>query len=229
MNDDFQKFLDELRSRISIAEVVGEKVKLQKRGREYTGLCPFHQEKTPSFTINESKGFYHCFGCGAHGDAIKFLMDKDGLPYIEAVKKLAARVGLTLPAFSKESQEAAQKRKSLYEIMELAAAFFEKNLYMPIGAQGLSYLRQKRGLSDENIKRFRLGYAPNNKGLKAFLSSKGVSEEDMADLGLITVPEDKTRQPSDFFRDRVMIPIMDNKITLLLSADEFWETDSLNT
>ena len=215
MNDDFQKFLDELRSRISIAEVVGEKVKLQKRGREYTGLCPFHQEKTPSFTINESKGFYHCFGCGAHGDAIKFLMDKDGLPYIEAVKKLAARVGLTLPAFSKESQEAAQKRKSLYEIMELAAAFFEKNLYMPIGAQGLSYLRQKRGLSDENIKRFRLGYAPNNKGLKAFLSSKGVSEEDMADLGLITVPEDKTRQPSDFFRDRVMIPIMDKQNNII--------------
>ena len=215
MNDDFQKFLDELRSRISIAEVVGEKVKLQKRGREYTGLCPFHQEKTPSFTINESKGFYHCFGCGAHGDAIKFLMDKDGLPYIEAVKKLAARVGLALPAFSKESQEAAQKRKSLYEIMELAAAFFEKNLYMPIGAQGLSYLRQKRGLSDENIKRFRLGYAPNNKGLKAFLFSKGVSEEDMADLGLITVPEDKTRQPSDFFRDRVMIPIMDKQNNII--------------
>lgn len=215
MNDDFQKFLDELRSRVSIAEVVGEKVKLQKRGREYTGLCPFHQEKTPSFTINESKGFYHCFGCGAHGDAIKFLMDKDGLPYIEAVKKLASRVGLTLPAFSKESQEAAQKRKSLYEIMELAAAFFEKNLYMPIGAQGLSYLRQKRGLSDENIKRFRLGYAPNNKGLKAYLASKGVSEEDMADLGLITVPEDKSRQPSDFFRDRVMIPIMDKQNNII--------------
>lgn len=215
MNDDFQKFLDELRSRISIAEIVGEKVKLQKRGREYTGLCPFHQEKTPSFTINENKGFYHCFGCGAHGDAIKFLMDKDGLPYIEAVKKLAARVGLTLPAFSKESQEAAQKRKSLYEIMELAAAFFEKNLYMPIGAQGLSYLRQKRGLTDENIKRFRLGYAPNNKGLKAFLSSKGVSDEDMTDLGLITVPEDKTRQPSDFFRDRVMIPIMDKQNNII--------------
>lgn len=211
MNDDFQKFLDELRSRVSIAEVIGEKVKLQKRGREYTGLCPFHQEKTPSFTINESKGFYHCFGCGAHGDAIKFLMDKDGLPYIEAVKKLAARVGLTLPAFSKESQEAAQKRKSLYEIMELAAAFFEKNLYMPIGAQGLAYLRNKRGFTDENIKRFRLGYAPNNKGLKAFLASKNVSEQDMADLGLITIPEDTTRTPNDFFRDRVMIPIMDKQ------------------
>ena len=129
MNDDFLKFLDELRSRISIAEIIGEKTKLQKRGREYIGLCPFHQEKTPSFTINESKGFYHCFGCGAHGDAVKFLMDKEGLPFIDAVKKLAARAGMSLPPLSKENQEAAQRRKSLYEIMEIAAEFFEKNLH----------------------------------------------------------------------------------------------------
>ena len=211
MKDDFLKFLDELRSRISIAEVVGEKVKLQKRGREYTGLCPFHQEKTPSFTINESKGFYHCFGCGAHGDVIRFLTDHEGLPFIDAVKKLAARVGLELPAFSKENQEALQHRKSLYEIMDMAADFFEKNLYMPVGARGLSYFRQKRGLSDETIKKFRLGYAPSNNALKAYLSSKGVSEQDMADLGLISVPEDTNRKPNDFFYDRVMIPIMDKQ------------------
>lgn len=91
MNDDLQKFLDELRSRISIADVVGNKVKLTKRGREYTGLCPFHNEKTPSFTVNESKGFYHCFGCGAHGDIIKFEMDANGLPFIEAVKNWQTR------------------------------------------------------------------------------------------------------------------------------------------
>lgn len=211
MNDDFLKFLDELRSRVSIAEIVGEKVKLQKRGREYTGLCPFHHEKTPSFTINESKGFYHCFGCGAHGDAVKFLMEKDGLPFIEAVKKLAARVGLALPPLSKEHQEVAERRKSLYEIMDIAANFFEKNLYMPIGARGLDYFRNKRGLSDDVIKKFRLGFAPNNNGLKAELASKGISEQDMVDLGLITSPEDKNRTPSDFFRDRVMIPIMDKQ------------------
>ena len=215
MNDDFSKFIDELRSRVSIAEVVGEKVKLQKRGREYTGLCPFHQEKTPSFTINESKGFYHCFGCGAHGDAVTFLMNKDGLPFIDAVKKLAARVGMTLPPLSKENQEAAQHRKSLYEIMEMAAAYYEKNLYMPVGAQGLNYFRNKRGLTDEIIKKFRLGYAPNNNGLKAELTSKGVSEQDMTDLGLITSPEDKNRAPSDFFRDRVMIPIMDKQKNII--------------
>ena len=211
MKDDFLKFLDELRSRVSLAEVVGEKVKLQKRGREYTGLCPFHQEKTPSFTLNESKGFYHCFGCGAHGDVVKFLMDHDGLPFIDAVKKLAARVGLELPAFSKENQEAAQRRKSLYEIMDMAAEFFEKNLYMPVGAQGLNYFRNKRGLSDATIKKFRLGYAPGNNALKAYLASKNITEQDMADLGLISIPDDPNRKPNDFFFDRVMIPIMDKQ------------------
>lgn len=211
MKDDFLKFLDELRSRVSLAEVVGEKVKLQKRGREYTGLCPFHQEKTPSFTLNESKGFYHCFGCGAHGDVVKFLMDHDGLPFIDAVKKLAARVGLELPAFSKENQEAAQRRKSLYEIMDMAADFFEKNLYMPVGAQGLNYFRNKRGLSDATIKKFRLGYAPGNNALKAYLASKNITEQDMADLGLISIPDDPNRKPNDFFFDRVMIPIMDKQ------------------
>ncbi|MBQ7633348.1 MAG: DNA primase [Alphaproteobacteria bacterium] len=215
MNDDLLKFLDELRSRISVAEVIGEKVKLQKRGREYTGLCPFHQEKTPSFTINESKGFYHCFGCGAHGDVVKFVMDSEGLPFIEAVKKLASRVGMELPALSKESQEAAQRRKSLYEIMDMAADFFEKNLYMPVGAHGLSYYRQKRGLSDETIKKFRLGYAPGNNALKAYLTSKGIFEQDMADLGLISIPEDANRKPNDFFYDRVMIPIMDKQKNII--------------
>lgn len=211
MNDDFSKFLDELRSRISIAEIIGEKVKLQKRGREYTGLCPFHQEKTPSFTINESKGFYHCFGCGAHGDAVKFLMDNEGLPFIDAVKKLAARVGMELPALSRENQEAAQRRKSLYEIMDMAAEFFEKNLRMPVGSKGYAYFTQKRGLSEDTMKKFRLGYAPSNNALKTYLSSKGISEQDLADLGLISVPEDKSRHPNDFFFDRVMIPIMDKQ------------------
>mgnify|MGYP004499242965 FL=1 len=211
MNDDLQKFLDELRSRISIVDVVGNKVKLTKRGREYLGLCPFHNEKTPSFTVNESKGFYHCFGCGAHGDIIKFEMDANGLPFIEAVKKLADKVGLQLPAWSKESQEQNLKRKSLYEIMDIACTYFEKNLRMPVGAHGLSYFKDKRALSEEIIKKFRLGYAPSGNGLKALLASKGISEQDMAELGLIAVPEDKSRAPHDFFRDRVMIPIMDKQ------------------
>jgi DNA primase len=211
MNDDLQKFLDELRSRIAITDVVGSKVKLTKKGREYLGLCPFHNEKTPSFTVNENKGFYHCFGCGAHGDIIRFEMDANGLPFIEAVKKLAGKVGLELPALSKENQEHAIKRKSLYEVMDIACSFFEKNLRLPIGAKALDYFKNKRGLSEDIIKKFRLGFAPNNNGLKALLISKGISEQDMADLGLITIPEDNNRTSRDFFRDRVMIPIMDKQ------------------
>jgi len=204
MTDDLQKFLEELRARISIAEIVGEKVKLSKRGREYLGLCPFHHEKTPSFTINEAKGFYHCFGCGEHGDIVKFLMTSEGLPFIEAVKKLASRAGMELPEFSPESQQANARRKSFYEIMDMAADFFEKNLRMPIGAKGLDYFKNKRGLSEDIIKKFRLGYAPDNNGLKALLLSKGIAEKDLQELGLISASH-------DFFRDRVMIPIMDKQ------------------
>lgn len=209
-NTDLQKFCDELRAKISIVEVVGSKVKLIRKGREYQACCPFHNEKTPSFTVNEAKGFYHCFGCGAHGDIIKFEMEANNLPFIDAVKKLASRVGLQVPQLNPEQHEEQEKKKSLYDIMELAAKFFEKNLRMPDGERGLEYFR-RRGLSDDTIAKFRLGYAPNNNGLKAHLSSLGVSEKDMNELGLLTIPEDKARRPHDFFRDRVMIPIMDKQ------------------
>lgn len=135
METDFQKFLDELRARVSVAEVVGAKVKLVRKGREYMGLCPFHNEKTPSFTVNEAKGFYHCFGCGAHGDIIKFEMEANGLPFMDAVTKLANKAGLRVPQIHKESPEEAQKRSSWYEITELAAAYFEKNLRLTPGGR----------------------------------------------------------------------------------------------
>lgn len=211
MAEDLQKFLDELRTRISLSEIIGEKVKLHKRGRDFVGLCPFHHEKTPSFSVNESKGFYHCFGCGAHGDIISFVMDTENLPFIEAVKKLASRVNMQLPALTKESQDAVLKRKSLYEIMEIAADYFQKCLFMPIGAYALKYLREKRNFSDETIRKFRLGYAPGDDGLKALLSSRGVSEKDMEELGLISVNEDRKIRTRDFFFDRVMIPIFDKR------------------
>jgi DNA primase len=210
MDNDLQKFLDELRARISIADVVGTRVKLTKKGREYTGLCPFHHEKTPSFTVNEAKGFYHCFGCGAHGDIIKFEMEANNLPFMEAIEKLSHRCGLPMPRFSAEHNAETEKKKSLYEIMELAASFYEKNLRLPIGENGLNYF-YKRGLDEELLKKFRLGYAPANNGLKAHLLSKGVNEHDMADLGLIALPADNDRASHDFFRDRVMIPIRDKR------------------
>lgn len=210
MESDLQKFIDELRSRISVADVVAEKVKLTRKGREYTGLCPFHNEKTPSFTVNEAKGFYHCFGCGAHGDIIKFEMEANNLPFMDALEKLANKAGLPKPKFSKEHSAEQEKRQSLYDIMELAAVFYERTLYLREGAQGLEYFH-RRGLDDELIKKFRLGYAPANNALKAYLGSKGVNEHDMAELGLIAIPEDRNRSPHDFFRERVMIPIRDKR------------------
>jgi len=206
-SDDLQRFLDELRSRLSIADVVGAKVKLVKKGREYQGLCPFHNEKTPSFTVNEAKGFYHCFGCGAHGDIVKFEMEANGLPFMDAVQKLAHQAGLTVPEFSAKDKAEQANQKSFYDIMEQACLYFEKELKMPSGAEGLKYFIQKRSLTKEIIQKFRLGYAPNNNGLMAHLKSLGISEKDLNELGLMTIPDDTSRRPHDFFRNRVMIPI----------------------
>ena len=191
-------------------DVVGAKVKLIRKGREYQACCPFHNEKTPSFTVNESKGFYHCFGCGAHGDIIKFEMEANNLSFMEAIEKLAEKAGLQVPRDSYAKPEEVEKRNSLYDIMDLACKFFEKSLRMPDGVRALDYLAH-RGFGDDIIRKFRLGYAPNNNGLKTYLASKGVNDKEMNELGLLTIPEDKTRRPHDFFRDRVMIPIMDKR------------------
>ena len=209
-NADLQKFCDELRAKLSIVDVVASKVKLIRKGREYQACCPFHNEKTPSFTVNEAKGFYHCFGCGAHGDIIKFEMEANNLPFMDAVKKLADKAGLPMPVLNKEQHEEHEKKKNLYEIMELAYKLYEKCLRLSDGARGLEYFH-RRGLDDDTIQKFRLGYAPNNNGLKAYLGSQNIAEKDMNELGLLTIPEDKTRRPHDFFRDRVMIPIFDKQ------------------
>lgn len=208
-NTDMQRFCDELRAKISIVDVVGAKIKLVRKGREYQACCPFHNEKTPSFTVNEAKGFYHCFGCGAHGDIIKFEMEANGLSFIDAVEKLAHKIGLQVPRFSQENKEQAEKRATAYDIMEMAAKYFEKILRLPEGREGLNYL-YGRGFGDDIISRFRLGFAPNNNGLKALLKSRGIEEKEMSELGLIAVPEDG-RPSHDFFRNRVMIPIFDKR------------------
>ncbi|MFI3241565.1 MAG: DNA primase [Alphaproteobacteria bacterium] len=207
---DLYAFIEELRDKISVADVVGAKVKLTKKGREYVGLCPFHNEKTPSFTVNEQKGFYHCFGCGAHGDIVRFEMEQNGHSFIEAVEKLANIAGLTMPTFKPENKEALEKRKSLYDVMELAVQFFEKTLYAEDGKEALQYL-YNRGFGDDIIKKFRLGYAPLNNKLKNLLLSQNVAEKEMQELGLITTPQEEGRKTYDFFRDRVMIPIFDKK------------------
>ena len=206
---DLQKFIDELRAKVSIVDVVGAKVKLVRKGREYQACCPFHNEKTPSFTVNEAKGFYHCFGCGAHGDIVKFEMEANGLPFLEALKKLADKAGLEMPKLSHEKSAQAEERKNLYEIMEMAVQYFERCLRLPEGRHGLEYF-YNRGFDDAILSKFRLGYAPANNGLKAWLASKGVSEHEMMELGLAAMSSrEGSNRVFDFFRDRVIIPIFD--------------------
>src|SRR5207248_5080914 len=159
-------FLDELRSRISLGDLVGRRVRLVRRGRELGGLCPFHNEKTPSFYVVEDKGFFHCFGCGAHGDAIGFLMRSDNLDFIEAVERLAGEAGIAVPQQTPQERERAQRQKTLLEALAAAADFYEAQLWSPRNSVGAAAARDylaARGLDEETIRRFRLGWAPDDR------------------------------------------------------------------
>ncbi len=202
-------FLDELRFRVPLVQVVGRKVKLTRAGREWKGCCPFHNEKTPSFYINEEKQFYHCFGCGAHGDVIRFLTEGDGMPFMEAVKQLAAEAGLEVPEETPEERARADRAASLYEVMDRAAIWFEGQLQGLSGGPARDYIR-KRGLAPETVKRFRLGYAPDSRtALKAALIASGITEAQLVEAGLLIQVEEK--DPYDRFRGRLMFPIRDPK------------------
>ncbi|MDV7340935.1 DNA primase [Terasakiella sp. A23] len=204
-------FLDELRNRVSVSEIVGKRVKLIKKGREHSGLCPFHSEKSPSFTVNDDKGFYHCFGCGAHGSALDFVMNTEGLNFPEAVERLAIQAGMDVPQDTPEQRERTERRNTLYDVMEQATLYYERALRMPEGQKGLAYLRD-RGLTEETIKRFRLGYSPNIQGgLKAALKREGIEESLMIEAGLLIQPDDRGRNPYERFRERVMFPITDRR------------------
>src|SRR3954453_472175 len=155
-------FLDELRSRVSLADLVGRWVRLTRRGREHGGLCPFHNEKTPSFYVVEDKGFFHCFGCGAHGDAIGYVMRAENVDFTEAVERLAAEAGLQVPQQTPLERERAQRQKTLLEALAAAADFYEAQLWALPGARAREYLA-RRGLDEETIRRFRLGWAPEDR------------------------------------------------------------------
>ncbi|MBX9946509.1 MAG: DNA primase [Reyranella sp.] len=204
-------FLDELRARLSLSDVVGRKVPLKRRsGSEYAGLCPFHNEKTPSFTVNDKKGFYHCFGCSEHGDAVSFVMKTEGLSFPESVEKLAREVGLPVPRATPAERERAERASTLQDVVELAARWFQKQLRLPVGRQGLDYLRG-RGLNEETIDDFRLGFAPDSRdGLLAALKRENVPVDKIIEAGLAIQPED-SREPYDRFRGRVMFPINDRR------------------
>ena len=199
-------FLDELRGRISLSGLVGRRVKLERRGREFAGLCPFHNEKTPSFYVVDDKNFFHCFGCGAHGDAIGFAMRADNLDFLEAVEKLAGEAGLAVPQATPEEREKAQRQKTLLETLEAAAAFYEANLWGPGGRRARDYL-QARGLDLDTIHRFRLGWASEDRQALRHALAKDFPEPLLREAGLIHDPAEG--EPYDYFRGRVMFPIAD--------------------
>jgi DNA primase len=205
------QFLEDLRGRAGLADVIARRVKLTRKGREHMGLCPFHKEKTPSFTVNEEKGFYHCFGCGEHGSVFDFVMQTEGLSFPEAVEKLAGEAGVEIPQDSPEERERQKQRQTLYDVTEAAAQFFEHQLYQPSGKHALDYLKG-RGLTDDTIKRFQLGFAPDDRNaLKGALGRDGIEEGRMIAAGLIIQPDDQSRDSYDRFRGRVMFPITDTR------------------
>jgi DNA primase len=202
-------FLDELRSRISLSGLIGRSVKLVRRGREYAGLCPFHHEQTPSFYVVEDKSFFHCFGCGAHGDAIGFLMRRDNLDFIEAIEKLAGEAGLAVPRPTAQEREQARQQKTLLEALEAAAAFYENCLASPAGARARNYLAE-RGLDAETIRRFRLGWAPDERQSLRRNLSGDFPESLLIEAGLLRRSVSPgAEEPIDYFRSRVMFPIGD--------------------
>ena len=200
--------LEEIRARLPVSAVVGRKVRLKKAGREWKGLSPFNAEKTPSFYANDQKQFYHCYSSGKHGDIFTFLMETEGLSFPEAVERLAAEAGVALPKFSREERAEEVKRKSLYDVMELAAQFYEAALLGRFGMKARDYLAG-RGLSRDAQVRFRIGYAPPEQhALRDHLAAKDVPLDMMIEAGLLYSGED-VRIPYDRFRDRVMFPICD--------------------
>lgn len=208
-------FLDEIRERLPISEVVGTQVTWDKRKTnasrgDYWACCPFHGEKTPSFHCENRKGRYHCFGCGVSGDHFRFLTELEGVSFPEAVERLAAQAGLPMPVMDKREMEREQKRATLFDVMEMATSFFEAQLQEPAGAKARAYLRE-RGLSAETQKRFRIGYAPDGRNaLKEFLAGKGVTKEQIEACGLVRHGPD-IPVSYDWFRDRVMFPIPDSR------------------
>jgi DNA primase len=194
---------------------VGQYVKLQQRGRNLLGLCPFHADTKPSFTVAPDKGIFHCFGCGVGGNVFSFVMQYHRLSFPEAVAELAKRYGipLTFQDLGPEGGKSAQKRQLLQEINTLAAAFYEAALKGPEGQPGRDYLA-KRGLTPEVIKTFRLGYAPNQwDGLSRHLQNRGVSLDAAQEVGLL-VPR-ASGGYYDRFRDRIMFPILDRQNRVL--------------
>jgi DNA primase len=201
------EFLDELRGRLRPSDVIGRHVKLTRRGNAYWGLSPFKKEKTPSFSVDDNRQSYHCFATGNHGDIIKFLMETQGLSFVESVERLAQEAGLEIPKTSEAEAKREEQRKGLVEACEAASTFFRSQLRRSIGRKALDYLHG-RNVSDDLIETFRLGYAPGDRtALKDYLINKGFLEATLVEAGLIIKP-DEGGASYDRFRNRVMFPIL---------------------
>ena len=205
-----RSFIEEIKNRVSVSDIVGQKVKLTRRGREFVGLSPFKNERTPSFTVNDEKQFYHCFSTGKHGTVFDFLMETEGLGFPEAVERLAARAGIKVPAQDPRMQEKEEKNASLIDICEMASVYFKTRLGGATGREAYEYL-VKRGLDDKLIQSFGLGYAPADRvGLTRHLRDQGIADKDIIEAGLAVQPEGRS-DLIDRFRDRVMFPIKDSR------------------
>ncbi|MGI6851902.1 DNA primase [Mesorhizobium sp. 1B3] len=208
-------FLDEIRDRVPISSVVGQRVNWDRRKTnvqrgDYWACCPFHGEKTPSFHCEDRKGRYHCFGCGVSGDHFRFLTELDGLSFPEAVERVADMAGVPMPARDPEAEKREKQRATLHEVMELATRFFQDQLQSSAGARARAYLRD-RGLTPATQQSFRLGFAPDSRNaLKEYLAAKGVEKGQMEACGLTYFGPD-VPVSYDRFRDRIMFPILDPK------------------
>ena len=201
------QWLDELRARVTLSSVIMRTTKLQRAGREWKACCPFHNENTPSFTVSDEKGFYHCFGCGAHGDVIRWMTDQRGLQFMDAVKELAQQAGMDVPAPDPVAAQRAEKRASLVDVMDASQAFFMEQLRAPEGKRAQDYLKS-RGFSGRTIREFGFGYAPDSKvALKGALAQ--FDEAMLVESGMQISVDDKA--PYDRFRDRLMLPIHDQR------------------
>ncbi|RMF74099.1 MAG: DNA primase [Alphaproteobacteria bacterium] len=208
-------FLDELRSRISLVDLIGRKVALKRAGREWKGLCPFHKEKTPSFHVVEDKGFYHCFGCGAHGDAIRWLEETENLSFGEAVRDLAARAGLPLPAARSAAEDKARQDRiaRLFALLEQAALHFTRALAGARGTRARAYL-EERAVTRETMADFRLGYAPDGQEADRLLEElrqAGYRDEELVAAGLAVLREGEPGRLIPRFRNRLIFPIADSR------------------
>ena len=203
------EFLERLRDAVPISQVIGRRIALKRMGRAVKALCPFHSEKSPSFTLNDEKGFFHCFGCGVHGDAITFIQEYEKTTFPEAVERLAAEVGMQIPQASPMAKEREQKRHTLEEVVHLAAEWFTQQFQSDAGREARHYTQQ-RGISEASLTQFGIGFAPDNRDdLYQALKKSGIPEQAMLDAGLIVKAEDG--RCYDRFRGRLIFPIRNNK------------------